>query len=65
MDEITPIIVEDICMEKIRRNAEKYPVDMSKGSAKKYDEFLQASTLSRVRVLYAVEASTLTRVMML
>ena len=30
--------VEDICMEKIRKNAEKYPVDKAKGSAKKYNE---------------------------
>ena len=30
--------VEDICMEKIHKNAEKYPVEKAKGSAKKYDE---------------------------
>lgn len=30
--------VEEIVLEKIRKNAEKYPVDKSKGSAKKYNE---------------------------
>ena len=30
--------VKDICMEKMRRNAEKYPVDKARGSAKKYNE---------------------------
>ncbi len=30
--------VESICLEKIKRNAEKYPVEKAKGSAKKYDE---------------------------
>ncbi len=30
--------VKDIVLEKIKRNAEKYPVDKSKGTAKKYDE---------------------------
>ena len=30
--------VKEITMDKIRRNAEKYPVDKAKGSAKKYDE---------------------------
>ncbi|MBA9075019.1 NTP pyrophosphatase (non-canonical NTP hydrolase) [Flavobacterium gossypii] len=28
----------DIVLEKIKRNAEKYPVDKAKGTAKKYDE---------------------------
>lgn len=27
-----------ICMDKIKRNAEKYPVEKSKGSSKKYTE---------------------------
>ena len=30
--------VKDICMEKMRRNAEKYPVDKARGCAKKYNE---------------------------
>jgi len=30
--------VEQIVMEKIRRNAEKYPADKSRGNAKKYTE---------------------------
>ncbi len=28
----------EIILEKIKRNAEKYPVDKAKGTAKKYDE---------------------------
>ena len=31
--------IKEITMDKIRRNAEKYPVEKAKGSAKKYDEF--------------------------
>jgi NTP pyrophosphatase (non-canonical NTP hydrolase) len=30
--------VKEIVLDKIKRNGEKYPVDKSKGSAKKYDE---------------------------
>jgi len=30
--------VEDIVLNKIKRNAEKYPVDKAKGNAKKYNE---------------------------
>lgn len=30
--------IKDIMMDKIRRNAEKYPVEKAKGSAKKYTE---------------------------
>jgi NTP pyrophosphatase (non-canonical NTP hydrolase) len=30
--------IKEITMDKIRRNAEKYPVEKAKGSAKKYDE---------------------------
>jgi NTP pyrophosphatase (non-canonical NTP hydrolase) len=30
--------VRDIVLDKIARNAEKYPVDKAKGSAKKYNE---------------------------
>jgi len=30
--------VKEIVLEKIRKNNEKYPVDKSKGSAKKYNE---------------------------
>ena len=30
--------VKKICLDKIARNAEKYPVEMSKGNAKKYNE---------------------------
>jgi NTP pyrophosphatase (non-canonical NTP hydrolase) len=30
--------VEEIVLEKIRRNAEKYPADKAKGTAKKYTE---------------------------
>ena len=30
--------VKEIVIEKIRKNNEKYPVDRSKGSAKKYNE---------------------------
>lgn len=30
--------VKEICMEKIQRNAQKYPADKVKGTAKKYTE---------------------------
>jgi NTP pyrophosphatase (non-canonical NTP hydrolase) len=30
--------IKDIMLEKIRKNAAKYPVDKAKGSAKKYNE---------------------------
>lgn len=30
--------VKDIILEKIKHNADKYPVDKAKGNAKKYDE---------------------------
>ena len=30
--------VKEIILEKIRRNAEKYPIDKSKGNNKKYNE---------------------------
>jgi NTP pyrophosphatase (non-canonical NTP hydrolase) len=30
--------IKDIVLEKIRKNNEKYPVEKSKGSAKKYNE---------------------------
>jgi NTP pyrophosphatase (non-canonical NTP hydrolase) len=30
--------IKDIVLEKIKKNGEKYPVDKSKGNAKKYDE---------------------------
>jgi len=30
--------VKEMVLEKIRKNAEKYPVDKAKGTAKKYDE---------------------------
>ena len=30
--------VKEIVLEKIKKNAEKYPVDKAKGSAKKYNE---------------------------
>lgn len=30
--------VKEIVLEKIQRNAEKYPVDKAKGTAKKYNE---------------------------
>ena len=30
--------VKEIVLEKIQKNAEKYPVEKAKGSAKKYDE---------------------------
>ena len=32
------INVKDICMKKIERNAQKYPVEKAKGKATKYDE---------------------------
>ena len=31
--------IYQIVMDKLRRNAEKYPVEKAKGSAKKYNEF--------------------------
>ena len=31
--------VHEICLEKIARNAAKYPVDKARGSTKKYTEF--------------------------
>lgn len=30
--------IKEIVLEKLRRNAEKYPVEKAKGSAKKYNE---------------------------
>lgn len=30
--------IKEIILDKMRRNAEKYPVNKSRGSAKKYDE---------------------------
>lgn len=30
--------IREICLEKIRKNAQKYPVEKSFGSAKKYNE---------------------------
>ncbi len=30
--------IHQICLDKIQRNAEKYPVEKAKGSAKKYSE---------------------------
>jgi NTP pyrophosphatase (non-canonical NTP hydrolase) len=30
--------VKEIVMDKIRQNAEKYPIEKAKGNAKKYDE---------------------------
>ncbi|MFD1550745.1 nucleotide pyrophosphohydrolase [Putridiphycobacter roseus] len=30
--------IKDIVLEKIKQNAEKYPVDKAKGTAKKYNE---------------------------
>jgi NTP pyrophosphatase (non-canonical NTP hydrolase) len=30
--------IKEIILDKIRKNGEKYPVDKSKGTAKKYDE---------------------------
>ena len=32
------IDIKDICLKKIERNAQKYPVEKSKGKASKYDE---------------------------
>lgn len=32
------INVKDICLKKIERNAQKYPVEKAKGKASKYDE---------------------------
>lgn len=31
--------LEDIVMEKLRKNSEKYPINKSKGNSKKYTEF--------------------------
>jgi len=31
--------IAEIVFEKLKKNAEKYPVDKSKGNAKKYNEF--------------------------
>ena len=30
--------VKSICMDKLKRNADKYPIEKAKGSAKKYTE---------------------------
>ena len=30
--------VKSICMDKLKRNAEKYPIEKAKGTAKKYTE---------------------------
>ena len=30
--------IKDIILTKLKKNAEKYPIDKAKGSAKKYDE---------------------------
>lgn len=32
------LVIKDIMLEKICKNAEKYPVDKARGSAKKYNE---------------------------
>ena len=32
------IDIKEICLDKIKKNAEKYPVNKAKGSAKKYNE---------------------------
>ena len=32
------IDIEDICLKKIERNSQKYPVEKAKGKATKYDE---------------------------
>ena len=32
------IDIKDICLKKIERNAQKYPVEKAKGKATKYDE---------------------------
>ena len=31
--------IKEIMLEKIRKNAAKYPVEKARGSAKKYNEF--------------------------
>tara|TARA_B100001057_G_scaffold206288_1_gene207046 strand:+ start:708 stop:1052 length:345 start_codon:yes stop_codon:yes gene_type:complete len=32
------INLEDVCLKKIQKNSNKYPVELSKGISKKYDE---------------------------
>lgn len=36
--DIYNIDIKDICLKKIERNAQKYPVEKAKGKATKYDE---------------------------
>lgn len=33
------IDLEKVVLNKLKKNAEKYPIDLSKGNAKKYNEF--------------------------
>ena len=35
------INLEEVILDKIKKNSEKYPVSLAKGSSKKYDEFNQ------------------------
>ena len=32
------INLEEVCLKKIQKNSDKYPVDLAKGISKKYDE---------------------------
>ena len=38
MADVCDLDMDEIILEKIKRNSEKYPVEKSRGSAKKYDE---------------------------
>ena len=37
--DIADINLEEICLNKIKKNKKKYPISLSKGSSKKYNEF--------------------------
>lgn len=39
MADLYELDIKEIMLEKIYKNAEKYPADKAKGSAKKYNEF--------------------------
>ena len=42
--------VKEIILEKIKKNAAKYPIDKAKGTAKKYNELLRKSNYTTYMV---------------
>ena len=37
--DIADINLEEVCLNKIKKNKKKYPISLSRGSSKKYNEF--------------------------